>query len=421
MLIASLPSFVLLLGIMIHQEFSGYLIAICLFVQLMLITFCVLKTIQQQSFREATITNLVESMVNNEFTIRRKSHTHNDAIGDMLNRLSTTMSAQQREIKQQEYLINKIMNNIDVSIIALDENQSISFINHATELLFDEPASKLEHRSASDLGIQSLIEHENSVVLEWHFPSKHGRFQVNKDSYFENGQRKTLLFITDVSAILREEKHQAWSNLFRVLSHEINNSLTPIASLSQVLHQLLPKEKDESLLEVEGGLKVIEERSRSLKTFVDSYRTLSQLPEPSFSETRFSKVVEGIKPLFAHRNIEEKGDASATISLDPIQIQQTLINIFKNADEAMEVSEGAILIEWKIDHNQLLVLIYDEGTGLSNKNNIFVPFYTTKVSGGGIGLTLCRTIAENHGGYFTIDNRDDKPGCLAKLILPIKH
>jgi len=418
-LLASLPQSFVLLWLMYLQEVSGYLMGITFFILLMLLTYCLIKMIQLQNYRIATITNLVESMVNNEFNIRGKTGLHNNAIEEMLNRLSKTLGLQQREIKQKQYLISKIINNIDIAIIALDEHQRLSFINAGAERLFDEPATSLVSKSAQTLGITFLIDCPAGEIIEWRFPNKHGRFQINKDSYFEDGQKKSLFFITNVSAILREEQHQAWGNLFRVMSHEINNTLAPIASLSQVLRQLLPKEKDEALTEVNKGLVIIEERSKSLKSFIDSYRTLNQLPAPSKSSTQFSTLIEGIQPLFEHRSIDIRGDRALYLYLDPVQIQQILINILKNSDESMTDSDGKIFVEWRNEHNQFHLDISDQGTGLTNTDNLFVPFYTTKASGSGIGLTLCRNIAENHGGYFTLENRKNQSGCIAKLVLPL--
>ncbi|MGX9522710.1 sensor histidine kinase [Vibrio mediterranei] len=420
LILASVPQSLFLLWLMHHNGMSGYLIGVFVFVLTYILTYCLVKATQLQNYRIATITNLVESMVNNEFNIRSKITKNPDPIEEMLNRLSKTLSNQQREIKQQQLLIGKIINNIDVAILAFDDQQKVSFTNAGTEKLMKQQTHQMVHQSAQSLELEPLLETTSNAIIEWRFPNKQGRFQIKTDHYFEDGQKKTLLLITDVSAILREEQTQAWGNLFRVMSHEINNTLTPIASLSQVLKQLLPRDKDQNLNEVHEGLEIIEERSRSLKTFIDSYRTLNQLPTPSKTQVQFGKLLDGILPLFDHRRIEVKGNRELNLNLDPIQIQQTIINILKNADEAMTDPNGYIQITWRQEQHQFLLNISDQGTGLMNKENIFVPFYTTKPSGSGIGLSLCRKIAENHGGYFTLEDRKGEKGCVAQLLLPDK-
>lgn len=419
LMLASLPQSFLLLGLMYREGISGHLIGIVIFVLVLILSYCLAKAIQLQNYRIATITNLIESMTNREFNIRSKVTKHHDPIEDMLNRLSITLGQQQREIKQQQVLIGKIINNIDIAIIAFDEHQRLTFINSGAEKLMQQPATLLVNQSAKKLNIEHLICVPRGEIIECHFPNKQGRFQINTDHYFEDGKKKTLLFITDVSAMLREEQTQAWGNLFRVMSHEINNTLTPIASLSQVLKQLLPRERDQSLTAVHEGLCIIEDRSKSLKSFIDSYQALNRLPPPSKSNVPFHKILERILPLFEHRTIDVQGDPDITLALDPIQIQQTVINILKNADESMTDPNGKIHIIWRKNHHQFSFDVADQGTGLINKNNLFVPCYTTKPSGSGIGLTLCRKIAENHGGYFTLEDRKDQKGCVAKLTLPI--
>ncbi|EEZ88729.1 conserved hypothetical protein [Vibrio harveyi 1DA3] len=420
LLLASLPQSLLLLVLMYSEGMSGHLIGVVVFALALILTYCFVKVIQLQNYRIATVTNLVESMVNNEFNIRSKVTQNPDPIEEMLNRLSKTLGQQQREIKQQQVLIGKIINNVDIAIIAFDDRNNVSFINAGTENLMKQSALQLVNQSVHSLNISCLLEATSDDIVEWRFPEKQGRFQIKTDHYFEDGQKKTLLFITDVSEILREEQTQAWGNLFRVMSHEINNTLTPIASLSQVLKQLLPTDKDQLLNEVHEGLCIIEERSKSLKSFIDSYRTLNQLPPPSKTRVLLRDLLDGILPLFDHRAISLNGDLDLTLNLDRVQIQQTMINILKNADEAMSDPQGQIHIVCRQDQHQFLIDVADEGTGLMNKDNLFVPFYTTKPSGSGIGLTLCRKIAENHGGYFTLENRKEHKGCIAKLLLPYK-
>ncbi|MFS1904600.1 sensor histidine kinase (plasmid) [Vibrio lentus] len=362
--LASVPQSLLLLGLMYSEGMSVYLIGVVVFLLTIILIYCFVKLIQLQNFRMATITNLVESMMNNEFNIRIKETQPTGHIEETLNRLSKTLWHQKREIVQQQVLIGKIINNIDIAIIAFDDRDIVSFMNAGTEKLMNQAASQLVNQSVHSLNLSRLLDVTNGEIVEWRFPEKQGRFQIKTDHYFEDGRKKSLLFVTDVSAILREEQTQAWGNLFRVMSHEINNTLTPIVSLSQVLKQLMPTDKDHPLNEVHEGLCIIEERSRSLKIFIDSYRTLNQLPPPSKTRVLFRDLLDGIITLFDHRDISLNGDLDVSLNLDRVQIQQTLINILKNADEAMSDPQGKIHIIWRHEPHQFLIDVADEGTGL---------------------------------------------------------
>ncbi|KUI98768.1 MULTISPECIES: sensor histidine kinase [Vibrio] len=423
MLIASVTPTCLLLIIMAVHGYSGYLIALTAFLSALLIMYCLVTVDHSLNFHLATVMNLVESLTNNEFSMRGKRTGRNDSMDGlicMINRLSESMNQQRLEIRQQQYLVKKIMNNIDVAIFAFNDKGEIAFVNKGAGLLFDQNPKSMQGQQIDSLAIYDLLQCTSGEVMEWHFPQKSGKFQINQDNYYEHSRRQTLLFVTDVSELLRGQEYRAWKNLLRVLSHEINNTLTPIASLSQILRELLPEQKDESLTEVDGGLKIIEERAKNLKSFIESYRKLTQLPAPAKRLHDIKSLIRELLPLFEHRKINIVcGQEALKVNIDPAQMQQLMINVFKNADEAMSDPKGAITVSCEVQKYNLILEILDQGTGITNKSNLFVPFYSTKSHGSGIGLTLCRQIAENHSGYFSIDNREDMQGCVARLILPI--
>ncbi|SIO94583.1 sensor histidine kinase [Vibrio spartinae] len=423
MLVASVTPTCLMLLIMAVHGYSGYLIALTAFLSALLIMYCLVTVDHSLNFHLATVMNLVESLTNNEFSMRGKRTGRNDSMDGligMINRLSESMNQQRLEIRQQQYLVKKIINNIDVAIFAINDQEEIAFVNKGAGQLFDREPKSMPGQLINSLAIHDLLQCASGDVIEWHFPQKSGQFQINQDSYYENSRRQTLLFVTDVSELLRGQEHRAWKNLLRVLSHEINNTLTPIASLSQILRELLPQEKDESIMEVDGGLKIIEERAKNLKSFIESYRKLTQLPAPMKRLQNINMLLRELLPLFEHRKINIACcQETLKINIDPVQIQQLLINVFKNADEAMTDPKGTITVSCEVQKHNLILEILDQGTGITNKSNLFVPFYSTKSHGNGIGLTLCRQIAENHSGYFSIDNREDMQGCVARLILPI--
>ncbi|WP_338564774.1 ATP-binding protein [Erwinia sp. E_sp_W01_6] len=238
------------------------------------------------------------------------------------------------------------------------------------------------------------------------------------DSYFEDGKRQQLLFITDVSQLLREEEYRTWRNLLRVMSHEINNTLTPIASLSQVLSSTVPDDEAEHHQDLRDGLNIINERALNLKSFVDSYRKLTSLPVPKKEPYNIDALIKNILALFDQRTLHILHSEEVVIDIDAVQIEQMLINILKNADESMSDSEGKISLSWKMKDNEFCLTILDEGCGISNAENIFVPLYSTKKNGSGIGLMLSRQIVESHGGYFNLTQRTDQRGCKVTIKLP---
>jgi nitrogen fixation/metabolism regulation signal transduction histidine kinase len=163
---------------------------------------------------------------------------------------------------------------------------------------------------------------------------------------------------------------------------------------------------------------VIEERSAALKSFIKRFGQLSQLPDPEKERVSIRELVESVTPLFEKREIIRRSDTEITLQVDPVQMKQVLINVFKNADEAMSDSAGVIAIDWTMRNQRLVIKITDEGSGIANPDNLFVPLYTTKEHGSGLGLVLCRQVVEAHDGNFTISNRADARGCEVMIELP---
>ncbi|WP_094710330.1 PAS domain-containing sensor histidine kinase [Hahella sp. CCB-MM4] len=424
LLAASIPGVVMLLTIMIREAYSGYLVALVALLFTALIGYCALTISRRLNYQLDTLTNLVEAMANDDFSMRGKRFGKDDALNhliDIINGLSESMNQQRLEVRQQQYLLSKVINNIDVGIIAFDAKEQLSFINNTAARLLDIDLAESQGWSSkrltlNELSIESILSCPQNGVIEWQFPTRSGKFQIRQERYFENGQPQFLLFITDVSQLLRGEEYKAWQNLLRVVSHEINNTLTPIASLSQVLRQLLPVEPE--FRDVDDGLKIIEERAGNLKTFVESYRKLTTLPNADKQILDVAEIIKKLLPLFEHRQIELVSSKPAVLPIDPVLMEQLLINVLKNADEAMPEDLGAIAISWQFRNQYLIIEITDEGPGISNPDNLFVPFYTTKPHGTGIGLTLCRQIAEAHDGYFVLENRTDGKGGRVRITLP---
>ena len=207
-----------------------------------------------------------------------------------------------------------------------------------------------------------------------------------------------------------------------MLSHEINNSLAPIKSIAGSLQSLtrrgsLPPDLDEDM---ESGLKVISSRAESLGRFMASYAQLARLPEPNLGAVEVDALVRRIVALETRVAVGVQPGPDLTVQADADQLEQLLINLVRNAVDAALETKGQVELSWSVIGNQLHVVVADEGPGLPvDTGNLFVPFYTTKPGGSGIGLALCRQIAEGHGGTLLLENSPEGKGARARLTIPL--
>jgi len=260
------------------------------------------------------------------------------------------------------------------------------------------------------------------------------------DSRFfrQQGVPHTLVVLSDVSRALREEERRAWQRLIRVIGHELNNSLAPIKSIAGSLNArieeapLEPAERED----FKRGLGIIETRAASLNRFLQAYRQLAQMPPPALRLCSIADLVGRAASLETRVAIDVAPGADVALLADPDQLEQMLINLLQNAAEAVleeqahqgdPAEPGArpgfrphISVAWLRGAGELVLTIEDNGPGLMNPGNTFVPFYTTKPEGSGIGLVLSRQIAEAHGGSLELANRASERGCVVSVTLPIK-
>jgi nitrogen fixation/metabolism regulation signal transduction histidine kinase len=267
-------------------------------------------------------------------------------------------------------------------------------------------------------------------TLDIAHPGGTGRWELRRSVVRQEGYPLQLIALSDLSRALREEERAAWKRIIRVLSHEINNSLAPIKSISGSLRSMLGREKtangieDELREDVERGLGVINGRAEALGRFMASYATLARLPPPEPVDVRIAPLVRRVADLETRMAVEVIGGQDLTVRADPDQLEQALINLVRNAvDATLEAAGDAgvkpVSIRWITRTGKLHLLVEDQGPGLSDTGNLFVPFYTTKPGGSGIGLVLSRQIAEGHGGTLELENRGDGTGARARMVLPL--
>ncbi|HJX27300.1 MAG TPA: HAMP domain-containing sensor histidine kinase, partial [Thermoanaerobaculia bacterium] len=286
------------------------------------------------------------------------------------------------------------------------------------ERLLGEPAERLLGSPAESLGLAEVLEGEAARTVAKTFPSGPGRWEIRRSLFREQGRPHKLLMITDLSQTLREEERQAWKRLIRVLGHELNNSLAPIRSMASTMVVLLDKQPEDWQEDMRSGLDIIGNRSDALIRFMAAYARMAKLPPPRPAPLELSQLIRRTAALETRLPVYVENGAPLHLNADADQIEQLLINLIRNAVDAALLTRGMVGIGWRLNGSWVEVRVEDEGPGISNAENLFVPFYTTKPEGSGIGLALSRQIAEAHGGTLTLENRKEGRGCEALLRLP---
>jgi two-component system, NtrC family, nitrogen regulation sensor histidine kinase NtrY len=388
-----------------------------------------------------TLANVVSALREDDFSFRARGARRGDSLGDLaleINALAGTLQNQRTAARDALTLVERVMTSMQSPVLAFDNAGYLRLLNPAAESAFHlQRRSALGH-SAAELNLAPLLHatdealYTNSVSPLDTSPA--ARWSVRRTTFRLHGVPHTLLVLSDVAAALREEERLAWQRLIRVLSHEINNSLTPIKSLAGSLRTRLPQHSmydeltppDELSLpsELHRGLTVIEERADSLNRFLQSYQQLTRLPTPKLQKFSLGTLLDHVIQLETRVPIELQPGPPVHLLADPDQLQQLLINLLRNAAEAAlsteETSPTAplVVVSWTATPTQATLHIRDNGPGLINPANLFVPFYTTKPEGSGIGLVLAQQIATAHKGSITLSNNPDAPGCTAEFRLP---
>jgi nitrogen fixation/metabolism regulation signal transduction histidine kinase len=371
-----------------------------------------------------TLANLLEAMREGDYSIRASGVKGDDALGEVMqqvNAMSATLRAQRLGALEATTLLRKVMEEINVAVFAFDGDQKLRLVNRAAERLLSEPAERLLGAAANSLGLEKYLEGETQQTVQHHFPGGIARWGISRSTFREGGLPHQLLVVTDLTRPLREEELKAWQRLVRVLGHELNNSLAPIKSSAGSLENLLAREPraDDWEEDMRRGLAVIASRSEALSRFMGAYARLAKLPPPTLAPVAVSELIRRVVGLETRLPPLLTPGPELTIQADADQLEQLLINVIRNAADASLETGGGVRVGWNRQDGQLVVWVRDEGHGLPNTANLFVPFFTTKPHGSGIGLVLSRQIAEAHGGALTLQNAAEGPGCEARLTLPL--
>lgn len=373
-----------------------------------------------------TVSNVLAALRERDYTLRARGSNPEDALGLLLlelNSLGDDMRANRMGALEATALLRRIMEEIDVAIFAFDGAQKLRLVNRSGAALLARPPEQLLDRDARSLGLAACLAGDAPRVDTVAFPGRSGggRWEIRRGTFRQGGLPHQLLVLADVSRALSNEERQAWQRLIRVLSHELNNSLAPIKSIAESLRGLVVQGPPpaSSLDDLRDGLGVIASRSESLSRLMAGYARLARLPAPRLEPVAVHEWVRRVVALETRRNVAVRAGPEVTIRADGGQLDQLLINLVRNAVDATLEGDGAVEVGWETKNGQVDVWVRDEGPGLADTANLFVPFYTTKPEGSGIGLALSRQIAEAHGGALTLSNRTSQRGCEARLSLPV--
>lgn len=376
-----------------------------------------------------TMANLLSALREGDFAIRARGARRDDPLGDVMfeiNALSRTLQDQRLSALEATALLRTVMEEIDIAVFAFDADQKLRLANHAAQLLLGKPAERILGRDAAEIGLADCLTGEPARLLTLTFPGGVGRWGMRRSPFREGGRPHELVVIADLSRQLREEELQAWQRLVRVLGHELNNSLAPIKSIAGSLGATLRREPRAADWEddMRAGLDIIAARADGLARFMAAYARLARLPQPTLAPTPLAPLAQRVVALEPRLAVQLAGGPELSLLCDAAQIEQVLINLIKNAVEAALEQRAAgradagVRLAWARRAALIEITIEDDGPGVANATNLFVPFFTTKPAGSGIGLVLCRQIAENHGGSLALTNRTGATGCLATLHLP---
>ncbi len=441
-LLIAAPAFLLAAALLWQAKYSQSM-ALTLLGGVAVISLIAAGLLMEQIIRPLqTLANVVSALRESDYSFRARGGRQLDALGELaleINQFADLLQSQRLSEMEATQLLRCVISSMDAPVLAFDPEHCLRLINPAAECIFHLTAERALGCGADTLQLSLVLDQPDRGILILAGKGNPVHWMVRRSSFRQRGIPHTLLVLSDVSIALREQERDAWQRLIRVIGHEINNSLTPIKSIAGSLRSWVHMSPvkvqtmdglDHDVFSLDRGLKIIENRAESLNRFIQAYRQLAQLPPPALQPVSLYSLLERAVALETRVPVQFKPGPEIVLHLDPDQIEQLVINLLRNAAEAAlaRFPDGSaknkkdvpeVTVSWRAAPQTVVILIQDNGVGLINPSNLFVPFYTTKPGGSGIGLALARQICEAHGGVLQVANRVDSPGCGAEIRLPL--
>ena len=370
-----------------------------------------------------TLANLIASLREKDYAVRGRHPRKDDTLGLVmieLSQLADQLRAERWRDEEAAAGLARVVEGLDAAVLAVDDRGIVRLANRTAERLV---GRELVGRTTAELGLADLLAVNAPRTIELALPGGRGTWEVRPSEVRLEGVPHRLVVMTDVQHALRAEERQAWQRLVRVLGHEINNSLGPISSIAETLRTGLsqPQRRTDLEEDLERGLAVIERRAAALARFMQSYARLVRLPPPRIGTVDVAAWVQRTADLETRAKVDVRPGPALSIPGDSDQLDQMLINLVHNAVEASAETGGGVRASWAVTAGTVLIVVEDDGPGVSDTSNLFTPFFTTKPSGSGIGLVLARQIAEAHGGSLVVRNRKTGRGAEAVITLPTQR
>jgi nitrogen fixation/metabolism regulation signal transduction histidine kinase len=422
-LLLTLPALIFIAVYLYQKEISlapALLLIGCLLLYLLVVAAALVEGLTRPI---QTLSNVVSSLREGDYSFRARGAGTGDAFGELaaeVNALADLLQKQRVRSLEATALLARILEVMHAPLFAFDRDNLLQLVNNAGVRLLGLTHARSFGHSARELGLEELLAAPDQSIHS--FGAKSTRWLLRKAVFRQDGAPHTLLLLADVSLPLQEEEQIAWKRLIRVLGHELSNSLAPIKSIAGSLLARVDnmQGEDATLRDFRRGLGVVESRADALHRFVQSYRLLAQLPPPNFKPVAVGPLLERVVLLEQRLPVHLEAGPAVTLDADPDQLEQMLINLLRNAvDASLANGAEAVRVFWRLDDSALLVVIEDRGMGIANSENLFVPFYTTKPAGSGVGLALAQQIARAHGGEISLINREDGEGARATIRLPL--
>ena len=417
-----LPSVCLLILALVLPEWP-FVLRASVALAALLASIGVLRALDGQVMRPlGALANVLEGLRRGERGLRvvaRKGTALYD-VHTELNQLAESIHTQHLGDRESSALLSAILRELDVAVLAFDRDRRLVLLNPAAEALLGRSQAQAVGKTAGELGVEAWLRPEQEPGRS-SVDALRGPFSLRRIPFRREGEPHELVVVTHLGGALRSEERQAWHRLLRVLSHEINNSLSPIITIAGAHEKLINEGRlDASTLpDVVEGLDVIGRRASGLQRFLGPFAERTRLPSPTWAPLSAASLLRRVAALETRLDVVVDGPGDPTLVADRDQLEQLLVNLVRNAADAALTGGGHVTLRWQVAATNLVVEVEDDGPGVASDANLFVPFFTTKPLGSGIGLVLSRAIAESHGGSVDLLGRPAGPGCIARVVLPL--